>query len=77
MPKVKANGINMNYEKQGAGEALVLIPFTSADNACYAFQVPEYSKHFGCISVDLRGAGGVINRRVLTQQNSLQTMWLD
>jgi pimeloyl-ACP methyl ester carboxylesterase len=57
MPIVKANGINMNYEKQGAGEALVLIPFLSADNACYAFQVPEYSKYFTCISVDLRGAG--------------------
>lgn len=57
MPKVKVNGINMNYEKQGSGEPLILIPFLSADNACYAFQVPEYSKHFTCISVDLRGAG--------------------
>ena len=57
MPKVKANGINMNYEKQGTGEPLILIPFLSADNACYAFQVPEYSKHLTCISVDLRGGG--------------------
>ena len=57
MPKVRANGINMNYEKQGTGEPLILIPFLSADNACYAFQVPEYSKHFACISVDLRGGG--------------------
>src|SRR3972149_6570362 len=57
MPKVKVNDINMNYEKQGAGEPLILIPFTTADNACYAFQVPEYSKHFTCFSVDPRGAG--------------------
>ena len=57
MPKVKVNDINMNYEKQGTGEPLVLIPFLSGDNACYAFQVPEYSKHFTCISVDPRGAG--------------------
>jgi pimeloyl-ACP methyl ester carboxylesterase len=57
MPKVKANGITMNYEEQGAGEPLVLIPFLAADNACYAFQVADYAKHFTCISVDPRGAG--------------------
>jgi len=57
MPKVKANNITFNYEQQGAGEALILIPFLSADNACYSFQVAEYAKHFTCISVDLRGTG--------------------
>lgn len=57
MPKVQANGITLNYDQQGSGEPLILIPYLSADNACYAFQVPEYSKHFTCISVDLRGAG--------------------
>lgn len=57
MPKVKANNININYEQQGSGEPLVLLPFLTADNSCYAFQVAEYAKHFTCISVDLRGAG--------------------
>ena len=57
MPKVEANGISMNYESQGAGQPLVLIPYLAADHACYAFQVAEYSKHFTCISVDPRGAG--------------------
>jgi pimeloyl-ACP methyl ester carboxylesterase len=57
MPKVQANGITLNYDQQGSGEPLILIPYLSADNACYAFQVAEYSKHFTCISVDLRGAG--------------------
>jgi pimeloyl-ACP methyl ester carboxylesterase len=57
MPKVKANGISMNYEQQGTGEPLVLIPYLAADNACYAFQVADYAKHFTCISVDPRGAG--------------------
>jgi 3-oxoadipate enol-lactonase len=57
MSKVKVNDINMNYEKQGSGEPLILIPFTSADNACYAFQFPDYSKHLTCISVDTRGVG--------------------
>ena len=57
MPKVQANGITINYEQQGSGEPLLLIPFLAADNACYAFQVADYAKRFTCISVDPRGAG--------------------
>ncbi len=57
MPKVKVNDITMNYEQQGAGEPLILIPYLAADNACYAFQVADYAKHFTCISIDPRGAG--------------------
>ena len=57
MPKVKANNITMNYDQQGSGEPLILIPYLAADHACYAFQVAEYAKHFTCISLDLRGTG--------------------
>jgi 3-oxoadipate enol-lactonase len=57
MPMVTANGIDINYEVQGEGEPLVLIPYLAADQACYAFQVADYAKHFTCFSVDLRGAG--------------------
>src|SRR6516165_631857 len=57
MSKVQANGITINYESQGSGEPLVLIPYLAADNACYAFQVADYAKHFTCISLDPRGAG--------------------
>jgi pimeloyl-ACP methyl ester carboxylesterase len=57
MPRVKANNITMNYEQQGSGEPLILIPYLTADHACYAFQVAEYEKHFTCISIDLRGTG--------------------
>jgi len=57
MPIVQANGIDINYEQQGVGEPVVLIPYLAADQACYAFQVAEYAKHFTCYSVDLRGAG--------------------
>ena len=57
MPVVQANGIEMYYEVQGEGEPLVLIPYLAADQACYAFQVAEYAKHFSCYTVDLRGAG--------------------
>ena len=57
MAKVNANGITINYERQGTGEPLVLIPYLAADHACYAFQVADYAKHFTCISLDPRGTG--------------------
>jgi len=57
MPKIQANHITLNYEQQGSGEPLILIPYLAADHACYAFQVADYAKQFTCISVDLRGAG--------------------
>lgn len=57
MPKVQANHITLNYDRQGTGEPLILIPYLAADCACYAFQVAEYAKHFTCLSVDLRGTG--------------------
>jgi pimeloyl-ACP methyl ester carboxylesterase len=57
MPRIIANGVAFNYDKQGTGEPLVLIPYLAADHACYAFQVAEYAKHFTCFSLDLRGTG--------------------
>jgi 3-oxoadipate enol-lactonase len=57
MPTVQANGLEIYYEVQGEGEPVVLIPYLAADQACYAFQVAEYAKHFTCFTVDLRGAG--------------------
>lgn len=57
MPYVQANNIEVYYEVTGEGEPLVLIPYLAADQACYAFQVAEYEKHFRCFTVDLRGAG--------------------
>jgi 3-oxoadipate enol-lactonase len=57
MPTVQANGIDVYYEVQGAGEPLILIPYLAINQACYAFQVADYAKHFSCFSVDLRGAG--------------------
>jgi 3-oxoadipate enol-lactonase len=57
MPKIKVNDITINYEQQGTGEPLLLIPYLAADNACYAFQTADYAKQFTCISIDPRGAG--------------------
>jgi len=57
MPQVDVDGLTINYDVQGEGEPLLLIPYTSADHACYAFQLPAYTEHFTCIAIDLPGSG--------------------
>jgi pimeloyl-ACP methyl ester carboxylesterase len=57
MPRVEVDGLTINYDVQGEGEPLLLIPYTSADHACWAFQLPAYTEHFSCIAVDLPGSG--------------------
>src|SRR4029450_6363512 len=57
MPRVEVDGVAINYDVQGDGEALLLIPYLSADHACYAFQLPAYTEHFSCIAIDLPGTG--------------------
>jgi hypothetical protein len=57
MPQVEVDRLTINYEMQGEGEPLLLSPYTSADHACYAFQLPAYTEHFSCIAVDLPGSG--------------------
>src|SRR5689334_8197127 len=57
MPRVEVDGLTINYDVQGEGEPLLLIPYTSADHACYAFQLPAYAERFSCIGIDLPGSG--------------------
>ncbi len=76
MPKIKANNITINYEQQGTGDPLILIPYLAADHACYAFQVAEYAKHFTCISLDLRGTGETDKPEgEYSNRASSRTMW--
>ena len=57
MPQVDLDGLTINYDVQGEGEPLLLIHYTSADHACWAFQLPAYTDHFSCIAIDLPGTG--------------------
>ena len=57
MPKVEVDRLTINYDVQGEGEPLLLIPYTAADHASYAFQLPAYTEHFSCIAIDLPGSG--------------------
>ncbi len=58
MSHIQVDGLTINYEVQGEGDPLLLIPYLSADHACYAFQLPAYIEHFRCIAIDLPGSGG-------------------
>ena len=55
--KVTANGIEINYEMQGQGENLVLIHGYSDNLNMWYNQVPEFSKHYQVLSLDVRGFG--------------------
>jgi pimeloyl-ACP methyl ester carboxylesterase len=57
MSQVHVDGLTINYDVQGEGEPLLLIPYLSADHACWAFQLPAYTEHFSCIAIDLPGSG--------------------
>ncbi len=57
MPQADVDGLTINYDVQGAGDPLLLIPYLAADHACYAFQLPAYTARFSCIVVDLIGSG--------------------
>jgi pimeloyl-ACP methyl ester carboxylesterase len=57
MPRAQVGDIGINYETEGSGDPLVLIPYLSADHACYAFQLPDFTQAYTCVTLDLRGAG--------------------
>ena len=69
MPVVQANGIDINYEVQGEGEPMVLIPYLAAEQACYAFQVGEYAKHFTCSASTRAARGCPASRRASTPRS--------
>jgi 3-oxoadipate enol-lactonase len=57
MPEVQINDTTIHYDRQGDGEPLIMIPFLTADHACFAFQMPAYAEDFTCYALDLRGSG--------------------
>src|SRR5262249_39593901 len=57
MLKINSNGIEINYERQGEGEPLVLIAGLGAGLWMWDKQVPALSGSFSTIVFDNRGAG--------------------
>jgi pimeloyl-ACP methyl ester carboxylesterase len=57
MPISRANGLDILYEKAGAGPPLVLIHAMPFDHHLWLYQVERFSAHFTTIAMDLRGWG--------------------
>ncbi len=57
MPVATVEDLQLNYTDQGSGEPLLLIPYLSADSACYAFQLESHSERYRCLCIDLPGTG--------------------
>jgi pimeloyl-ACP methyl ester carboxylesterase len=55
--KIKANGIEMNYELSGQGKTLVLIHGFTDNLNMWFNQVPEFSKLYQVLTYDVRGFG--------------------
>jgi 3-oxoadipate enol-lactonase len=57
MPKIEANGIQINYEIQGKGQPLVLIAGLGYGLWQWHKVVPGLAQHFQVVTFDNRGAG--------------------
>ncbi len=53
----EVNGINMHYDVQGEGDALLLIHAGIANLSMWDLQMPAFTKHFRVIRHDVRGFG--------------------
>ena len=57
MPFVTANGVRTYVQEIGEGPSLLLIAGNGMDHTTFRDQVPHFSRHFRCITYDLRGIG--------------------
>jgi 3-oxoadipate enol-lactonase len=57
MPSARINGIELYYEAHGDGPALVLAHGGGGNHLSWWQQVPEFSKHYRCVTFDHRGFG--------------------
>lgn len=57
MPYCDARGVRIHYEVSGEGPALVLVHANPFDRRLWMYQVAQFSAHFRCVSIDIRGYG--------------------
>lgn len=58
MPRLQANGIEIEYSIDGNGEPLVLVAGLGYTRWCWHRVIPELAKNYKVISFDNRGTGG-------------------
>jgi len=57
MPKVSVGDIAIHYQEQGSGFPFILIHGLNGDLTGWALVMPEFSKHYRAIALDVRGHG--------------------
>jgi len=57
MPKTAAKDVEINYKEEGKGVSLVLLHGLSDDSTLWEPLIPEFSKRYRTITLDIRGHG--------------------
>jgi 3-oxoadipate enol-lactonase len=57
MPEINVNGIKLSYTEEGSGFPLILLHGLSDDYNLWALLMPEFSREYRAIALDLRGHG--------------------
>lgn len=57
MPLVNINGVGINYESAGQGEAIVLLHGSTNSTLGWTNQVPVLSQNYRTVAIDCRGCG--------------------
>jgi pimeloyl-ACP methyl ester carboxylesterase len=57
MPRISIRDIEVNYEDAGAGFPLVLVHGLNGDLTGWVLIMPEFSKHYRTVAMDVRGHG--------------------
>lgn len=57
MPRISANGVELNYDLTGTGETLVLVHGGWSNRNNWLSVVPELARSFGVVAYDRRGHG--------------------
>jgi 3-oxoadipate enol-lactonase len=57
MPRIRIDGIRINYDEAGSGENLILIHGLGFTRRSWSLQLPAFSKRYRTIAPDCRGHG--------------------
>jgi pimeloyl-ACP methyl ester carboxylesterase len=57
MPRISANGVELNYDLTGSGETLVLVHGSWSDRNNWLPVAPELARSFSVVAYDRRGSG--------------------
>ncbi len=58
MPKIAVGDIEVNYEEAGNGYPFILVHGLNGDLTGWVLIMPEFSKHYRAVALDVRGHGG-------------------